>query len=138
MTASTQFRVALTADFYDAAGKLRYDDIGLNLLAAHPRFELTRFAELRPVIEPQQFAGVNGAITLGFSTRSIITPRSSSKSLPPGYQAERMPSPHMPGDHKIGLPWLREDLSLRRRQEGARRSDSWQNVNGTSSLPVLA
>jgi phosphoglycerate dehydrogenase-like enzyme len=73
MSEPAKFRVALTADFYDAAEELRYQDIGLDLLRADPRFELTRFAEHRPVIEPQQFAGVNGAI--------VLAPRVSVESL---------------------------------------------------------
>lgn len=73
MIDSTTFRVALTADFYDAVGALRYQDIGLSLLQADPRFELTRFAEHRPMVEPQQFAGINGAI--------VLSPRVTSESL---------------------------------------------------------
>src|SRR5688572_1340234 len=73
MNDSTKFRVALTADFYDAAEALRYQDIGLDLLRADPRFELTRFDAHRPIIEPQQFAGVNGAI--------VLAPRVSVESL---------------------------------------------------------
>jgi phosphoglycerate dehydrogenase-like enzyme len=73
MTEPAKFRVALSADFYEAAGALRYEDIGLDLLRDLPGLELTRFAEHRPVIEPQQFAGINGAI--------VLAPRVSAESL---------------------------------------------------------
>lgn len=66
------FRVALTADFYNA-GELRYRDIGLDLFAGQPRFAVTSFAEHRPIVEPQQLAGVNGAI--------VLTPRVTTESL---------------------------------------------------------
>lgn len=66
------FRVALTADFYDA-GELRYRDIGLDYFAEYPQFVVSRFAEHRPIIEPQQLAGVNGAI--------VLTPRVTAESL---------------------------------------------------------
>ena len=72
MSNDVPFRVALTADFYNA-GQLRYRDIGLDFFAEYPRFAVTSFAEHRPVIEPQQLAGVNGAI--------VLTPRVTAESL---------------------------------------------------------
>lgn len=57
------FRLALTADFYDAAGELRYRDIGLDRVHGS-RIELSRIAEHRLEIGPEQLAGLNGAIVL--------------------------------------------------------------------------
>jgi phosphoglycerate dehydrogenase-like enzyme len=67
------FRVALTGDFYDAAGQLRYDDIGLDRFAPATGIELTRFAEHRPEIAPEQLAGLAGAI--------VLSPRVTARSL---------------------------------------------------------
>lgn len=64
MSSGDSFRVALTADFYDAAGNTRYRDLGLSLFEPHPQIEVGRFAEHRAEIEPGQLAGVNGAIVL--------------------------------------------------------------------------
>jgi phosphoglycerate dehydrogenase-like enzyme len=68
-----RFRVALTADFYDAGGRLKYRDIGLDLLDAVPRIELSRFAEDCPEIQPDQLAGCQGAI--------VLAPRVTARSL---------------------------------------------------------
>jgi len=68
-----KFRVALTADFYDAAGVLRYRDIGLDLLRNSPVHELVAFDVHRNPIEPEQLAGVNGAI--------VLSPRVTAGSL---------------------------------------------------------
>lgn len=69
---SRTFRVALTGDFNDAAGRPRYPDMGLPLLAdagiAH--HTLPRHAA---EIEPEQLAGVNGVI--------VLTPRVTARSL---------------------------------------------------------
>ena len=68
-----RFRVALTADFYDAAGKLRYRDIGLDLLDAAPQMEFGRFVDDQPEIVPHQLAGYQGAI--------VLAPRVTARSL---------------------------------------------------------
>src|SRR5689334_3832564 len=73
MSAGNPFRVALTADFYTVAGELRYRDIGLDSFRDFPRFEISQFAEHRPVIEPEQLAGFHGAI--------VLTPRVTAASL---------------------------------------------------------
>lgn len=73
MSESKTFRVALTADFYDADGRTKYRDIGLNLLAEDPAFALGRFAEHRGEIEPDQLHAINGAI--------VLTPRVTARSL---------------------------------------------------------
>lgn len=66
------FRVALTADFYDGEGRLKYRDIGLDLLESASHIEVSRFTEHRVEIEPQQLAGTNGVIVLS----SRVTARS--------------------------------------------------------------
>lgn len=71
MTAS-RFRVALTADFYDAAGTPKYQDVGLDLLDSG-RFSVSRFDVHRPEIEPQQLAAADGVI--------VLTPRVTARSL---------------------------------------------------------
>jgi phosphoglycerate dehydrogenase-like enzyme len=73
MSAQTRFRVGLTGDFYDAAGQLRYRDIGLDLLQQAPGIEVQRFAEHRPEIGPDQLAGMHGAV--------VLTPRVTAHSL---------------------------------------------------------
>src|SRR4051812_36841933 len=68
-----RFRVALTGDFYDEAGRLRYRDIGLDLLQGPAGVEVTSFAEHHAEIDPAQLAGVNGVI--------VLTPRVTGHSL---------------------------------------------------------
>lgn len=67
------FRVALTGDFFDAGGRLRYRDIGLDLLEAAPGIEVVRFPEHHAEIEPGQLAGANGVI--------VLSPRVTARSL---------------------------------------------------------
>ena len=68
----SRFRVALTADFFEA-GQLRYRDIGLELLRTSPAHELGAFEVHRTPIEPEQLAGVNGCI--------VLSPRVTAHSL---------------------------------------------------------
>jgi phosphoglycerate dehydrogenase-like enzyme len=72
----TPFHIGLTADFYDSRGELRYHDIGLDRCADPGRFEVGRFADHRPEIEPQQLKGYHGVIVL--SPR--VTPSSLSQA----------------------------------------------------------
>ncbi len=70
----TPFRIALTADFYDDRGQTRYRDIGLSLFEQHAaRCSISRFADHRSVIAPDQLVGVNGVI--------VLTPRVTAESL---------------------------------------------------------
>ena len=73
MSHSSPFRVALTADFYDAAGQTKYRDIGLSQFDGCDRIAVSRFADHRAEIEPDQLAGVNGVI--------VLTPRVTARSL---------------------------------------------------------
>jgi phosphoglycerate dehydrogenase-like enzyme len=71
---SKPFHVALTNDFYDAAGKPKYADLGLGLFANHPQIQVKSFSEHRKIIGPDQLAGVNGVIVLTPSvTRDSLT-----------------------------------------------------------------
>ncbi len=71
--ATSNFRVALTADFYNSDGTAKYNDIGLSLFASDDRVAVSVFSEHNPVIQPQQLAGVNGVI--------VLTPRVTAHSL---------------------------------------------------------
>lgn len=71
-----RFSVVLTNDFYDAEGRLKYRDIGLNLLESTAGIEVSRFAEHRAEISPEQLAAANGAIVLS----SRVTAASLSQS----------------------------------------------------------
>lgn len=76
MSHPSPFHVALTADFYDANGQTRYRDIGLNLFDGCDRITATRLVDHRAEIEPDQLAGINGAI--------VLTPRVTARSLTAG------------------------------------------------------
>jgi len=67
------FKVALTADFFDANGATKYRDIGLKLFDGCDRIIVNQFADHLGEIEPRQLAGVNGVI--------VLTPRVTSRSL---------------------------------------------------------
>ncbi|HEX3150819.1 MAG TPA: aldolase/citrate lyase family protein [Gemmataceae bacterium] len=72
------FRVALTGDFLDANGKLRYRDIGLNMFAESP-VSATYFTEHRPVIGSDQLTGFHAAVVL--SPRVTAVSLADSKDL---------------------------------------------------------
>jgi phosphoglycerate dehydrogenase-like enzyme len=73
MPQPSSFRVALTADFYEANGATKYRDIGLKLFDGLSHFVVSQFADHRAEIEPQQLAGANGVI--------VLTPRVTARSL---------------------------------------------------------
>lgn len=79
MSDHPHFRVALTNDFYDAEGRLKYRDIGLDLLESAAGIDVSRFAEHRAEIAPEQLAHVNGAIVL--SSRVTAASLSDSADL---------------------------------------------------------
>jgi phosphoglycerate dehydrogenase-like enzyme len=58
------FQVALTADFYDENGALKFADIGLSAFDKQPSIQVGRFAEHRPQVGADQLAGANGVIVL--------------------------------------------------------------------------
>lgn len=58
------FRVAFTGDFFASDGTLRFPDVGVSVFENTPHIEVTRFAEDRSEIAPEQLAGLQGAIVL--------------------------------------------------------------------------
>jgi phosphoglycerate dehydrogenase-like enzyme len=61
---SKPFTVAFTGDFYDPAGKPKYEDLGLSVFNAHANIKTHSFKEHRKAITPDQLQGVNGVIVL--------------------------------------------------------------------------
>src|SRR5689334_12613961 len=59
-----KFHVALTGDFYDAAGKPKFADLGLGVFEGNPAIVVKAFTEHRAQIGPDQLAGANGVIVL--------------------------------------------------------------------------
>jgi phosphoglycerate dehydrogenase-like enzyme len=71
---SDTFKVALTGDFYDAAGKPKYADLGLGVFQGHPHIKVSSFTEHRKQIGADQVAGANGVIVLTPSvTRETVS-----------------------------------------------------------------
>lgn len=58
------FHVKLTADFFDASGRTKYQDIGLSVFDGAPHIATAPFAEHKVEIAPEQLAGANGVIVL--------------------------------------------------------------------------
>jgi phosphoglycerate dehydrogenase-like enzyme len=77
--ANRNFELALTADFYNTAGKLKYRDIGLALLDADHTIVAQPMAEHHPEIGPEQLANVDAAL--------VLAPRVTARSLE---RAERL------------------------------------------------
>jgi phosphoglycerate dehydrogenase-like enzyme len=67
------FHVAMTADFFDARGKLKYADVGLSTFDGQPQIDVRPFAKYRPVIGADQLRGANGVI--------VMAPRVTRESL---------------------------------------------------------
>lgn len=67
------FHVSLTGDFYSPNGDPKFADLGLGVFQGHPHIRVTKFAEHRPEITPDQLGGINGAI--------VLTPRVTKDSL---------------------------------------------------------
>ncbi|MBI1842691.1 MAG: dehydrogenase [Verrucomicrobia bacterium] len=67
------FRVALTADFYDDAGRPKFSELGLDVFADHRHVQATTFSKHESVIHPAQLSGANGVI--------VLTPRVTAESI---------------------------------------------------------
>lgn len=63
MPAST-FHVAHTADFYDEAGKLKFKDIGTEVLAGQPHIQTSLLKEHRAHLDADQLRQANGVVVL--------------------------------------------------------------------------
>lgn len=70
---SRTFPIALTADFFDAAGKPKYRDLGTSVFDAHRHITFKPFAEHRPEIGADQIGDAAGVI--------VLTPRVSAASV---------------------------------------------------------
>lgn len=70
-----KFIVTLTADLFDDQGAAKYRDIGLSVLAAHPRIEQRVFREHRKQIGADQVGEAQGVIVL----TPLVTAESVSK-----------------------------------------------------------
>ena len=70
------FKVALTADFYGSDGTPKYRDIGLSVLAEHPRIEQRVFGEHRKQIGADQIGDAQGVFVL----TPAVTAESVSKT----------------------------------------------------------
>ncbi len=68
-----QFRISLTADFFDAAGLPKFADMGLSVFENHPHVNVTNFSEHQPEIAPDQLANCHGVI--------VLTPALTRQSL---------------------------------------------------------
>ena len=67
------FRVALTADFYDEAGRPKFADLGLGVFERQAHVVVETFALHQPVIQPEQIQGANGVV--------VLTPQVTGKSI---------------------------------------------------------
>jgi phosphoglycerate dehydrogenase-like enzyme len=73
-----KFTVLLTADFNDEAGRPKFSDIGLSVLAGHPNIEQRIFREHRNPIEADQIGDAQGVIVLtpAITAQSVARPES--------------------------------------------------------------
>ncbi len=67
------FRIVQTADFYDDDGEPKFADLGLGLFDDHYNIEVSKFAEHRSEIAPDQLTNSNGVI--------VLTPNVTANSL---------------------------------------------------------
>ena len=72
MPAAT-FRVAHTADFYDDAGKLKFKDIGTQVLAGQPHIHASLLTQHRPHLDADQVRQINGVV--------VLTPQVSARTF---------------------------------------------------------
>lgn len=64
LAAPKRFVVALTADFFDSAGRPKFPDLGLSVFDGHAHLEHRTLAEHRPQIGPDQIGDASGVIVL--------------------------------------------------------------------------
>ena len=67
------FHISLTADFYQADGTTRYDNIGLDTFSGHDHIVLSRFPEHRPEIASEQVQNAHAVL--------VLTPTVTAASL---------------------------------------------------------
>jgi phosphoglycerate dehydrogenase-like enzyme len=61
---SQAFRVALTSDFFDSAGTVQFQDVGLSVFQQQPHIEVIPMTGFYPSVKPDQFRGCNAAILM--------------------------------------------------------------------------
>ena len=59
---ASSFHVAYTADFYDTAGKLKFKDIGTEVLVGQPHIQTSRLKEPRSHLDAEQIRHANGVV----------------------------------------------------------------------------
>ncbi len=67
------FHVRLTADFYDAAGQPKFDDLGLGVFQHSPHVHVSAFPQHQSVIQSEQLTGCHAAL--------VLSPRVTAQSL---------------------------------------------------------
>lgn len=72
-TTGRQFNIIETADFYDPSGKAKFSQTSATWFAGHEHIQLSRFAEHRTEITPDQWANQHAAI--------VLAPRVSAASI---------------------------------------------------------
>jgi phosphoglycerate dehydrogenase-like enzyme len=72
-TQPTPFYIALTADFYDEAGRPRYPDLGLDTFDGHDHIVVSNFPEHRGEITPDQWVDCHAVV--------VLTPKVTADSL---------------------------------------------------------
>ena len=76
MAKADKFVVKLTGDFYDAAGKPKFQQMGLEVFDETAHLELSRFDDHRGEIESDQIGGAQGGIVLtpAVTVKSVADP----------------------------------------------------------------
>lgn len=69
----SQFRVALTADFYDEAGNPKFADLGLSVFDRQAHVAVSSLASHQPVIQSAQINGAHGVV--------VLTPQVTGESI---------------------------------------------------------
>ena len=80
------FRVALTADFYDADGTCKFSDMGLSVFDDHAHIRTSVFRGHRPEIGPDQVENVQGVFVL---TPAVTAETVSASEKPAGHRPFR-------------------------------------------------
>ena len=63
----------MTADFYDEAGRPKFEDLGLSVFERQAHVSVAPFASHQAVIQPEQINGSNGVV--------VLTPQVTGKSI---------------------------------------------------------
>ena len=72
------FRVAITADYFDANGAPQFRDSGLEVFDPHPEIQPVAMKEFRSEIGPDQLDDAQGIITLNAGVTATTLARSEN------------------------------------------------------------